>query len=136
MYSYLLSSSTFPSKSHVLSINRDEVTLFQVRAIRYDLRIFGLRSLDTSFVRPLCALWGAGRARPALATHSRTTLLPTTIKRTLPSSPNYILMVQHQHSRGGPCSLASNHFKYKIKNLISVAKPINEEWAFDKFMEA
>lgn len=61
---YVLSSSTFPSKSHVLSINRDEVTLFQVRAIRYDLRIFGLVSLDTSFVRPLCALWGAGRSRP------------------------------------------------------------------------
>lgn len=120
----VLSSTTFPSKSHVLSIKRDEVTLFQVRAIRYDLRIFGLRSLDTSFVRPLCALGGAGRARPASAR-------PTYIAARYTAHDNKMnaAIVPLLYINGAAPTFAwptiAAGFKYKIKNLISVAKPIN-----------
>lgn len=116
---YVLSSSTFPSKSHVLSINRDEVTLFQVRAIRYDLRIFGLVSLDTSFVRPLCALWGAGRSRPQWP-HCRLTW-PHDItadddnKMNTALLPNYILMLKHKHSRGKPLPFGPAVSNIKLK---------------------
>jgi hypothetical protein len=80
-----LSSSTFPSKSHVPSINRDEVTLFQVRPICCDLRIF-LPLTQVSCGR-YSVLWGVGPPETVLtAKHSRTTYLLGTIKWT---HPNY-----------------------------------------------
>lgn len=91
----VLPSWTFPSKSHVLSINRDEVTLFQVRAIRYDLRIFGLCSPDTGIVRPLCALWGFSPLETLLTViYTHAIILSRTINWTPPPPLNYILMYQ------------------------------------------
>lgn len=94
---------TFPSKSHVPSINRDEVTLFQVRPICCDLRILALFPLVLVSCDRCFTLWGPSPPETQPANMARTTLLPVftdnkinLLKQTLPNYStniiNYLFM--------------------------------------------